>query len=275
MRYKQAVKIAVAALLLFSCKKDHNPPVVPPPAPAPKILLKEINITGQRPPFYHFDYNSDSTVSQVVFASGLAVYDVLYSGNKIAEMRDKTPVNKDTLRYAYNSQGKLSTISIIDDDTHVVIRHVVFTFDGDLLKKIAWDHKEDKGFVVDKAQQFDYYADGNLKTKIGLLRDLSGEFTDTTRYEQYDNKINVDDFTIVNGSVNEHVFLFQGFRLQKNNPGKVTFTQPSGLNNSITTYTYTYNQNNTPSKSTGDIFVNGTGAGSGAHVPFTTDYTYY
>lgn len=276
MHSKQAAKIALAALLLFSCKKDHQPPVVsPPPARAPKTLLKDINITGQRPPFYHFEYNADSTISLVSFASGLAVYNVFYSGNKISEMRDMTPVNKDTLRYLYDSRGKLSMISIIDDDTHLVVRHIVFTFDGDLLKKIEWDHKDVKGFLIDKAEQFDYYHDGNLKTKVGLLRDISGEFTDTTRYKQYDNKINVDDFNIVNGSVNEHLFLFQGFRLQKNNPGKVTFTQPGGLNNNVATYSYTYNPDNTPSKSTGDVFLNGPGAGAGAHVPFTTTYTYY
>ena len=274
MRRQRVIKIAASALLLFSCKKDPNP-MVPPPAPVPKILLKDIDITGQRPHFYHFEYNKDSTVSLASFASGLGVYDVLYSGNKIAEMRDITPSNKDTLRYVYNSQGKLAMINEIDDDTHVITRHLVFTFDRDTLKKIERDHKEESGFFIDMVQQFDYYPDGNLKTKVGLLRDISGEFTDTTRYEQYDSKMNVDDFNIVNGSVNEHLFLFQGFRLQKNNPGRVTFTQPGGLNNSISTYTYTYNQDNTPSQKTGDIFTNGTGLGSGVHVPFTTTYTYY
>jgi len=273
MRRQRVIKIAASALLLFSCKKDPNP-MVPPPAPVPKILLKDIDITGQRPHFYHFEYNKDSTVSLASFASGLG-YDVLYSGNKIAEMRDITPSNKDTLRYVYNSQGKLAMINEIDDDTHVITRHLVFTFDRDTLKKIERDHKEESGFLIDMVQQFDYYPDGNLKTKVGLLRDISGEFTDTTRYEQYDNKVNVDDLNIVNGSVNEHLFLFQGFRLQKNNPGRVTFTQPGGLNNSISTYTYTYNQDNTPSQKTGDIFTNGTGLGSGVHVPFTTTYTYY
>jgi hypothetical protein len=153
--------------------------------------LKDIDITGQRPHFYHFEYNKDSSVSLASFASGLGVYDVLYSGNKIAEMRDITPSNKDTLRYIYNSQGKLAIINVIDDDTPVIIRHLVFTFDRDTLKKIERDYKEESGFLIDMVQQFDYYPDGNLKTTVGLLRDISGEFTDTTRYEQYDNKVNV------------------------------------------------------------------------------------
>jgi len=274
MRYWQIVNLAVAALMMFSCKKDTTP-VVPPPVQSPKILLKDIDITGQRPHFYQFEYNKDSTISRAGFASGLALYDVFYSGNKIAEMRDLNPSNKDTLRYVYDSQGKLSVINIIDDDTHVIFRRFVFTFEGDRLIKIERDHVEGEGFLPDNVEQLDYYPDGNLKTKIGLLHTISGDFTDTTRYEQYDNKVNVDDFGIVNGSVNEHLFLFQGFHLQKNNPVKVTFTQPGGLNNSITTYTYTYNQDNTPSERVGDIFTNGTGAGSGIHVPFTTTYTYY
>lgn len=283
MRYRKFVNLAVVALTLFSCKKEDHTPVVPPPVPppvpspvrVPAILLKEIDITGQAAHFYQFAYNGDSTISRAGFASGLALYDVFYSGNRIAEMRDFTPANKDTLRYVYDGQGKLSVINIIDNNTHVIFRRFVFTFDGDKLIKMERDQVAAGIFSADNEEQFDYYPDGNLKTKIGLLHDISGDFSDTTRYEQYDDKVNVDDFGILNGSVNEHLFLFQGFRSQKNNPGKVTFTQPSGLNNSITTYAYTYNGDGTPSERVGDIFTNGTGAASGLHVPFTTSYSYY
>lgn len=268
MRYNLPLMTLAFTLLLFSCKKDH-PPVVPPPAPTPKILLKNIDITRAPSPFYHFEYNKDSTISRAGFEDGVGLYDVFYSGNKIAEMRDMNPANKDTLRYVYDSQGKLRTINIIDDDAHVITRRFNFTFEGNMLKKIQREEQSEGGFVIYKIQQFDYYSDGNLKTKIDQRRTISGESSDTTLYEQYDNKVNVDDFDIVNGSINEHLLLFQGFRLQKNNPGKVTFTQPGGVNNSVTTYIYTYNPDNTPSKRMGDALT------AGIHTLFDITYTYY
>src|SRR5258708_6889866 len=102
MRRGQIVLIVALGLLLAACRKDHTPlrPTPPPVSgPAKKVLLKDIVIPHLPSPYYHFEYNSDSLATKVDFASGYSIYDVLYKGNTIAEMRNNIIVNHDTLRY--------------------------------------------------------------------------------------------------------------------------------------------------------------------------------
>src|SRR5882757_5705843 len=127
MRYNEAFRIVVFTLLLASCKKDHttNPPTPPPPDPVKKVLLKDITIPNLPSPYYHLEYNSDSMITKVDFASGFSIYDVVYSGNRIAEMRNNIIVNHDTLRYLYDNAGKVFMINFINQE-NVLYRHVSF-----------------------------------------------------------------------------------------------------------------------------------------------------
>ena len=282
MPYRHLLKLAFAALILVSCKKNTAPSTPPPtpvqPAPStPAVLIKDISTTSLPSPFYHFEYNSDSLPSTVNFASGFSVYDVLYTAGKIAEMRNNTLENHDTLRYFYDPTGKLSTIKFIDQ-TNVTFRQVGFRYNGDRVTEIDWTNLFNAEGFLNRIVKFEYYADGNLKTMIEDITDPAGispESTDTTRFEQYDAGINVEDFSLIHIPFNDHLFLLQGFRLQKNNPAKVTFTQPSGVNNYTVNYTYTYNNDNTPSKNEADILLTGTGPGTGTHTHAATTYTYY
>jgi hypothetical protein len=278
MRPTYVLTITFFALLLFACKKDHPVYNPPPPAPEPikKVLLKDVVIPNLPSPFYHFEYRPDSLPSKVDFASGFSTYDVIYTGNKIAEMRNVNLVNHDTLRYIYGQDGKLGLIIFIDK-SNVVYRHIVFTYNGDLVTRIDWDQKVGNvGYIFDRTLKFDYYPDGNVKT-IAEHRptvDGSPESNSTLLFEQYDDKINVDDFSLVHVPFNDHLFLFQGFRLQKNNPRKETFTQDSNLNNYVATYTYTYNSDGTPSLKSGvQTFTAGSLAGRTFQI--STAYTYY
>gem|GEM_PF-6222740 len=97
-----------------------TPPPPPPPDPVKKVLLKDITIPNLPSPYYHFEYNSDSLVTKVDFASGFSIYDVLYSGNNIAEMRNNIIVNHDTLRYLYDNTGKVFMITFITLTTLVL-----------------------------------------------------------------------------------------------------------------------------------------------------------
>jgi hypothetical protein len=278
MRYNEAFRIAVFTLLFISCKKDQpdNLPGPPPPDPDKKVLLKDITIPNLPSPYYHFEYNSDSVVTKVDFASGFSIYDVLYSENKIAEMRNNIIVNHDTLRYLYDNAGKLFMINFINQET-VLYRHVNLIYNGDHVKEIYWDHKVDNvGFLIDRIVTFTYYPDGNVKliTDHHPAHTGSPETITTDLFELYDDKRNVDDFSLIHDTCHDHLFLLQGFRLQKNNPGKETFSAGTGFTAYTASYTYTYKSDNTPLSKTGDLsFTDGSQAGQ--RFQTNSFYTYY
>ena len=265
-------------LLLISCRKDHpnNPHNPLPGEPVKKILLKDITIPHLPSPYYHFEYNQDSMVTNANFASGYTIYDVIYAGNKIAEMRNNIVVNHDTLRYLYDNAGKVFMLKFINQQ-NVVYRHVAFTYIGDQVAKIEWDHKEgDVGFLIDRTLTFTYLPDGNVKTinEHRPAHEGSPEYTSLTQFAQYDKKINVDDFSLIHDGIHDHLFLLQGFRLQKNNPGKETFSAGPGQTAYTVNYTYTYNSDNTPSSKLGDLLFTG-GGDAGKKFQTHAAYTYY
>ena len=278
MRHNEAFRIVVFTLLLISCKKDYNtnPPTPQPSEPVKKVLLKDITIPHLPSPFYHFEYNSDSLVTKVDFASGFSIYDVIYNGNNIAEMRNNIIVNHDTLRYLYDNAGKVFMINFINQQ-NVLYRHVSFMYNGDQVKEIDWDHKVDNvGFLIDRTVTFTYYPDGNVKLITDHRPAQSGlaESTTTDLFEQYDDKINVEDFSLIHDTYHDHLFLLQGFRIQRNNPGKETFSAGAGFTAYTANYTYNYNSDNSPSSKTGDLlFTDGSLAGQ--RFQTNTFYTYY
>jgi hypothetical protein len=265
-----------ALALLLSCKKENRPnPVEPSIVPSKHILLKDISIPRLPSPYYHFEYNTDSLVTKADFASGFTIYDVLYNGGKISEMRNNIIVNHDTLRYVYDNTGKLALIKFINT-TNVAYRHAFFTYDGNLIKEIEWDHKQSDGtFVIDRTLSFSFYPDGNVKTITDHRPPVAGvpDYISVKTFEQYDDKINVDDFSLVHDGIHDHLFLLQGFRLQKNNPKKEMLSV-NDSNLYTIDYTYTYNNDNTPSNKAGDfLYLSGQYQGQRFHT--NSFYTYY
>ncbi|HEY2350336.1 MAG TPA: hypothetical protein VGH64_15065, partial [Puia sp.] len=204
MRCRGFLFSLIFGIVLFSCRKNQEPVPVNPPTdipvpPSRHILLKDIVIAHLPSPFYHFEYGQDSLPAKVDFASGFSIYDIFYGENKIAEMRNNVIVNHDTLRYSYDSAGKLALIKFIND-SNIVYRLVFFEYAGDLIKKIEWNIKEGNvGYYIDRMVTFDFYPDSNLKTMVDFRAAYNGssEQTLTTLFEQYDTKTNVDDFTLV------------------------------------------------------------------------------
>src|SRR5580765_3148075 len=97
MRYVHVLLTMSFTLLLFACRKEYTPdPVEPPGAPAKHVLLKDITIPHLPSPYYHFEYNTDSLPTKVDFGSGFTIYDILYHGDTISEMRNNIFVNHDT-----------------------------------------------------------------------------------------------------------------------------------------------------------------------------------
>ena len=265
-------------LLFISCRKDHDPihHIPTPPTPVKKILLKDITIPHLPSPYYHFEYNSDSLVTKADFASGFTIYDVIYSGNKISEMRNNIIVNHDTLRYLYDNAGKVAMIRFINQ-ANVLYRHVTFAYYGDQVKEIEWDHKNNNaGFLIDRTLTFTYHPDGNVRTITDRrpAHDGTPEYVSVTQFEQYDDKINVDDFSLIHDGIHDHLFLLQGFRLQRNNPRKETFSAGVGLTAYTVNYTYTYNGDNAPLLKSGDLLFTD-GADAGKRFQTSSVYTYY
>jgi hypothetical protein len=274
MRYHHLLLVIFFLTALTSCKKEHNHPSPAVPS-AKKVLLKDITIPNLPSPYYHFEYGADSLVSKAGFASGYTNYDVLYNGSRIGEMRNNILVNHDTLRYVYDNGGKLVMLKFINT-ANVLYRTVFFSYNGDQIKEIEWDRKEGNvGYLIDRTLTFTFYSDGNVKTITEHRPAIDGvpEYSSVKTFEQYDNGINVDDFSLIHDGIHDHLFLLQGFRLQKSNPRKEKLSV-NGTDLYTIDYTYTYNNDNTPSNKAGD-FLYLSGQYAGQRFQTNSFYSYY
>jgi hypothetical protein len=162
------------------------------------------------------------------------------------------------------------------NEANIAYRLIFFFYEGNIINKIEWNIKEGNvGYYIDRRVTFDFYPDSNLKTMTDYRAAYNGspEQTLTTLFEQYDGKINVDDFILTHDQFHDHLFLPQGFRLQRNNPGKETFT----VNDSVlytNDYSYVYNPDNTPSHKKGN-FIYRSGPDAGKIFETNASYTYY
>ena len=280
MRYRQALLSLTFVVILISCKKERSPqttdpPILPPNPSAKHVLLKDITIPHLPSPYYHFEYNTDSLPSRVDFASGFSIYDIFYDENKIAELRNNIIVNHDTLRYSYDPAGKLNGIDF-KNESNSIYRRVHFIYGGNMIQEIDWANNNGSAvFTIDRTVMFTFYPDGNLKTMVDHRAPVNGSPDQvlTSLFEKYDTKINVDDFSLIHDQYHDHLFLLQGIRLQKNNPGKETF-----MVNDSTLYTNdftcTYNPDNTPLNKKGN-FIYLSGPDAGKRFETNSNYTYY
>jgi len=275
MRYKYLLILMLTAGM-FSCKKEKGTIDFPTPLPTqhpPMVLLKDIVIPNLPSPYYHFEYDSAGKVSFVSFASDLTRYNVLYSGNKISEMRNNILVNKDRLQYFYDNEGKVVAVKYADS-TGEVYKRIIFSYDGQKLIESERQQKEGTGFIIEKTMTFSYYPDGNLKELayhyLPLVTQTEATYTD--RFEQYDNNINADGFGLLHNEFFDHLILLPGVELQKNNPAKETRIG-DGVNYSVD-YRYSYNDKNAPLTKIGDLIITN-GTDSGRHFQTHSVYSYY
>lgn len=265
--------ILIVSTVLFSCKKERG--VIPdPPAPEPSILLKDVAVERLPSPYYHFEYDSLARISSVSFASGFTMYNVVYAGNRITEMRNNTIANKDRLLYVYDSEGRIIAVNYADSTGSRVYRRIVFTYDGKKLIESTRLLNTDSGFVIEKTMTFTYYGDDNLKEISYDYLPLNGQpearFSDL--FEKYDNKTNVDGFGLIHNDFFDHLILLPGIHLQRNNPGKETRTG-DGENYTVD-YTYIYDEKDLPLRKNGEGIVS-KGSNTGLHFQPNSVYTYY
>jgi hypothetical protein len=275
MTYRIILLTISFAIVLVSCSKkdvNHNP--VNPVQPNRKILLKDIVIPRLPSPYYHFEYGEDSLVRKADFSSGYFMYDVLYNGGRISEMRNNILVNHDTLRYVYDNAGRLSTVNFINQE-NVLKRHVVFNYKEGKVSQIIWDHKVDNGeFITDRTLTFTYHPDDNLKDMTDFRPAVPGadEINFTTHFDDYDDQINVDDFTMIHDGIHDHLLVLPQLHLQKNNARKQWVT---GIVDEYTVkYTFTYNVDDTPIQKSGELLFTG-GSLAGKTFSLSTRYSYY
>jgi hypothetical protein len=261
--------IAVAGL--SACGSDAGITNPPPPT---GVLLKDIVISRLPSPYYHFDYDGQGNVSSVSFASGLTKYDVAYASGRISQMQNNTTVNHDRLVYVYDDAGRVAAIKETDQND-VIFVVLFFTYTGDKLTGLERDRRVTGGYIIDKTMSFSYSADGNLLELTEHLPAIDGVQADATitdRYEQYDNGINVDGFSLIHDEFFDHLVLLPGVQLQKSNPRRLTRTGDS--DNFTVDYTYSYDARNRPLTTSGDLAFT-TGPDAGQHFQVGSVFSYY
>ena len=263
-----------ACCLLLACKKDKPPKPAPLP-PVSQVFLKDVEMQNLPSPYYHFEYGNDGHFKKASFSSGQADYDIFYSGNRLNRMQNTSTANKDIIDYQYDGQGKVVVIRI-SNQSGIQYRRAFLEYDAhQRLIRIDWELKVNTvGFAQEQTLSFTYYADGNLKE----LRDekffISGRqnaLVVIDRFEGYDDKINVEGFSLLHG-FDQHLVLLPAVQLQRNNPAKNIRTG-GGVNYTIN-YTYTYNQQKCPTHKVADMLIQN-GDNAGHRVELNSWFTYY
>jgi hypothetical protein len=202
------------------------------------------------------------------------VYDVLYDGGRISEVRNNVIVNQDRLEYVYDGAGRVGAIRYVDSQGLVYAR-LSLSYEGQKLTRLEREQRVGTDFLIDKRMTLSYYADGNLLEITEHRPAIEGRQEETTtvdRFEQYDDKINVDGFSVIHNEFFDHLVLLPGVQLQKGNPGRQTHTG-DGVNFRID-YTYAYDDRNRPLTKSGDFtLLNGPDAGQ--RFETRSEFSYY
>jgi hypothetical protein len=270
---KRLIIFACAGLLFAGCRKSEPPADVPPvPVPEKKILLKSVTIPGLPSPFYHFTYRPDSMLSGVTFATGFNIYEVLHQGGRISEMRNNIVISHDTLRYVYDNTGSLVRVKIINEEGNLY-RDIHLTYSGGKINTITWSLLMGTGFSEHRIVTISYYSDGNAKRITDHRPAFPGQLPVTliTDYLDYDDKINVDDYTVIHDGFNEHLVVLPPGMIQKNNPRREV-RSGSGIHFEITNH-FTYNARNEPLLRLGTVRI--TSNPPGQEFQIRREYAYY
>ena len=130
------------------------------------------------------------------------------------------------------------------------------------------------GFAIERTLNFSYHRNGNLLELRDHRHFIDGrqpEALYVDRFEQYDDKVNTDDFMLLH-SVNEHLVLLPGAKLQHNNPLRNIRTG-DGVNYEIS-YAYTYNSEKCPLQKKGEMRLT-SGPQAGQRISISSSFSYY
>lgn len=268
--------LILPAIFFSSCKKDQGviDHPLPPDAKIPAVLLKDIVLPDLPSPYYHLRYNADSSISFASFASDFTKYEVHYTEGRISDMTSDIFGTTEKLLYFYDNEGRVIAVNYFDFTGLVYIK-VSFTYDGRKLIKLDRQRRLGSDFVLNKTMSFTYYADGNLKEMTDhrpFVPNRQEESTTVDKFDQYDDKTNVDGFTLIHNDFFDHLVLLPGVQFQKNNPGKEILTADT-ISYQVN-YTYTYNNKNLPLTKQGEGIITG-GASNCQTFQANSTYSYY
>jgi hypothetical protein len=233
MRMRDAFITILAALTLSACRGERVTAPAVPRTPAP---LREIVIPRLPSPYYHFEYDAMGRPSRVSFASGLKAYDVTYDGDRIVEMRNNTLAGRDRVVYAYDAAGRVTTVRYVDQAARVYTT-LSLGYDGQKLIRLVRARLLGDTFVTDKVTTFSYAADGNLHELTEHRPAIEGHQAATTgsdRFERYDDKVNVEAFSLLHTEFFDHLVLLPGVQLQRGNPGHINHAGTASTTTSTT-----------------------------------------
>lgn len=274
----KAPLIALVVSAAVACSADITTGTAVPPQPTPTVLLKEITVGNLPLAFYEFSYDAAGRVVTASFA-GFRFYQVSYDGNRITQLANNVPGNHDRVIYLYDDAGRVASVRYVDS-SGVTIGHVFFTYYRQQLASLVRDKGVAGGFVVDKEMLFIYDDNGNLLELDQHRPAISGgqqEVTQSFRFDDYDNRINTDGFTLIHNDFFDHLVLLPGVQLQKGNARHLTIATRADDGSFITLeviYTYAYDGAGRPVAKFGDVTVlNGPNAGQ--RTQMSSFFSYY
>lgn len=265
---------ALVVVLFLSCKKEKadqpTKPIIPDTF---SVRLKDIIIERLPSPYYHFEYNDSGYITQANWQSGLRIYDLSYSGRKITQLQNLIEPVRDRLEYKYKS-GRVTEVHILNRN-NALYRKVFLSYtSSDKLERIQWEVLANGKFSPEQMLTFTYHPDGNLKELTNTTFDVGPltARTFTERYDEYDDKINADGFSLLLPLPQNHLVLLPNYKLQLNNARRVVRTG-SGQDYTVD-YTYTYDSNGRPISKTGDVIFT-TGQFKDQHFTSVTSFSWY
>lgn len=259
---------------IFSCKKHNLQETTVNPPSFVALKLKDLNIGNLSSLNYHFDYTDAKHISSFNSPNGLT-YDITYSGNNLTLMKNNTSGTRDSVKYNYTND-RLTSVDVITEVGLLYRRAFLTYYSSGQLQYLEWEVKSvNQTFAKEQSFTFSYYPDGNVKEITHHYFALSPipDVTFTDKYENYDDKVNVDGFTLVHSSGGKPAILIPGITLQVNNVRRIVRTGGAAVNYEVN-YIYTYDSVGRPLVKTGD-FVNTSGPDIGQHAEVKTMYSYY
>ena len=269
---RREILLALGCVLALAACSDEASITDPDPLVPPAALLEDIVIPNLPSPYYHFEYDASYRVRRASFAGDARAYDVTWNGPRIEKLVN-TVGSRDTLVYGYDDTGRVGTVNQVDG-TGQVVAITSCTYDASRLTKAERKVLLDGSFVVDRTLTFSYDGTGNLTDLVDHRPPIAGhqaESTTTDHFEQYDDKRNVDGFTLLRPDFSDPLILLPGVELQRGNPARETLTGASQSYSA--TYTYTYDERNRPLTKVGDLtWTSGPNAGQQFRTQATFSY---
>jgi hypothetical protein len=240
--------LTLLAALAVACGDNPTSPIDAPPP----VRLKDVALSSLPSPLYHFDYDADGRITSISYASQLATYDVIYTGNRVTEVRSRALTNPVRLQYEYDDAGRVTAVKYANDSGVFIVAFM--TYDGPRLATLERDHRVAGGFIVDKTMTMYYDGAGNLRDLIThrpAIDGVQGELTTFDQFTDYDTGINVDGFSVIHDDFFDQLILLPGVQLQRTNPRRVMHL--SNVTGFVVDYSYTYDAHNRPTGRTGNL----------------------